>query len=230
MSTASGTAISTSPSGWPRWTRSSAPTLAAGDAALAGRFTAYRDGATLTPPEESALLIEVARPLGAFVARLFRVEPQRQALLDVAAREAAIFRMKHFVVRRASKKYPEEKVPADDPAALRDSVRKLAADSFPELVAPGDDELTFATVLDALIAREKANPAAARRTSTCSSAGPRFTASCPPRAAASRAGCRFIFRTSSITRIWCRCAGPTRSCPGSPKDRPSTGGGATASG
>ena len=36
---------------------------------------AYRDGATLTPPEESALLIEVARPLGAFVARLFGVEP-----------------------------------------------------------------------------------------------------------------------------------------------------------
>ena len=49
----------------------------------------------------------MARPLGAFVARLFGVEPQRQALLDGAAREAAIFRMKHFVVRRASKKYPE---------------------------------------------------------------------------------------------------------------------------
>jgi hypothetical protein len=46
-----------------------------GDAALAARFTAYREGATLTPPEESALLIEVARPLGAFVARLFGVEP-----------------------------------------------------------------------------------------------------------------------------------------------------------
>jgi len=96
----------------------------------------------------------VARPLGAFVARLFQVESQRQAFLDVAAREAAIFRMKHFVVRRASKKYPEEKVPSDDPAALRDRVRKLAADSFPELVTPGDDELTFATVLDALITRE----------------------------------------------------------------------------
>ena len=66
---------------------------------------------TLTPPEESALLIEVARPLGAFVARLFGVEPARQAQLDTAAREAAIFRMKHFIVRRASKKYPEDKLP-----------------------------------------------------------------------------------------------------------------------
>jgi len=69
--------------------------------------------------------------------------------------------MKHFVVRRASKKYPEDKLPGDDPAALRDGVRKFAVDAFPELVTPGDDELTFATVLDALIAREKANPAAA---------------------------------------------------------------------
>jgi NADPH-dependent glutamate synthase beta subunit-like oxidoreductase/NAD(P)H-flavin reductase len=107
----------------------------------------------------------VARPLGAFVARLFGVEPARQAQIETATREAAIFRMKHFVVRRASKKYPEDKLPADDPmnspAALRDRVRKFAADSFPELVTPGDDELTFATVLDALIAREKANPAAA---------------------------------------------------------------------
>jgi NADPH-dependent glutamate synthase beta subunit-like oxidoreductase/NAD(P)H-flavin reductase len=135
--------------------------LAGADTALAARFTAYRDGATLTAPEESALLIDVARPLGAFVARLFGVEPARQEQIDTAGREAAIFRMKHFVVRRASKKYPEEKVPGDDPAALRDAIRKLAAASFPELVAPGDDELTFATVLDALIAREKANPAAA---------------------------------------------------------------------
>jgi len=134
--------------------------LAAADAALAARFTAYRDGGALTPPEESALLIEVARPLGGFVARLFGVEPARQAQIDTAVREAAIFRMKHFVVRRASKKYPEDKVPGDDPAALRDRIRKLAADSFPELVTTGDDELTFATVLDALIAREKANPAA----------------------------------------------------------------------
>jgi NADPH-dependent glutamate synthase beta subunit-like oxidoreductase/NAD(P)H-flavin reductase len=68
--------------------------------------------------------------------------------------------MKHFIVRRASKKYPEDKLPSDDPASLRDRVRKLAAASFPESVAAGDDELTFATVLDVLVAREKADPAA----------------------------------------------------------------------
>jgi NADPH-dependent glutamate synthase beta subunit-like oxidoreductase/NAD(P)H-flavin reductase len=129
--------------------------LAAEDAALAGRFEAYRLGEALTPPQESELLIAVARPLGAFVARLFRVEPSRQALLDRAAREQAIFRMKHFVVRRASKKYPEESLPADPPEALRAEVRKLCERAFPELCAPGDEELTVATVLDALLARAK---------------------------------------------------------------------------
>ncbi len=130
--------------------------LIAHEATLAARFEAYRDGAALTPPDESALLIEVARPLGAFIARLFRVEPQRDAQLATAAREAAIFRMKHFIVRRASKKYPEDKLPGDDPAALRQEVRELCAGSFPELVTEGDEELTIATVLDALIEREKA--------------------------------------------------------------------------
>jgi len=101
------------------------------------------------------LLIEVGRPLGAFVARLFGVESARQAFLDVAAREAAIFRLKHFIVRRASKRYPEDKLPGDDPAELRLALRELC-DTFPDLVVDGDEELTIAAVVDALVEREKA--------------------------------------------------------------------------
>jgi NADPH-dependent glutamate synthase beta subunit-like oxidoreductase/NAD(P)H-flavin reductase len=133
--------------------------LTSGDTILSERFESYRAGAVMSPPEESALLIDVARPLGAFVARLFGVEPARNAQIDTAAREAAIFRMKTFVVRRASKKYPENKLPPDDPAALRAAVRELARASFPELVVDGDEELTAATVLDALLAREKSGQA-----------------------------------------------------------------------
>ncbi len=135
--------------------------LAAADAILAERFETYRAGAELTPPEESALLIDVARPLGAFVARLFGVESSRNAQIDTAVREAAIFRMKTFIVRRASKKYPEDKLPPDEPAALRAAVREVCTGSFPELVAGGDEELTVAAVLDALLAREKAGDAGA---------------------------------------------------------------------
>ncbi len=51
--------------------------LAKADAGLAARFEEYRAGAVVTPPQESALLIEVARPLAGFIARLFQVEPQR---------------------------------------------------------------------------------------------------------------------------------------------------------
>jgi NADPH-dependent glutamate synthase beta subunit-like oxidoreductase/NAD(P)H-flavin reductase len=133
--------------------------LALEDKALAERFEAYRSGAGLTPPEESALLIEAARPLGAFVARLFGVEAERQGHIETAAREAAVFRMKTFVARRASKKHPEEKLPGEDAAALRAAVRQMCAGSFRALVVPADEELTIALVLDALLAREKAGAA-----------------------------------------------------------------------
>ena len=112
----------------------------------------------MTAPQESALLIDVARPLGAFIARLFQVEPARQAQIDIAAREAAIFRMKHFIVRRACKRYPEDKLPTDDPAELRTAVAELCA-TFPDLVIDGDEELTLAAVIDALLATEKAGAA-----------------------------------------------------------------------
>jgi NADPH-dependent glutamate synthase beta subunit-like oxidoreductase/NAD(P)H-flavin reductase len=133
--------------------------LGARDAPLAARFASYRDGAALTPPEESSLLVEVARHLGPFVARLFGVEAARQAQVDAAAREAAIFAMKTFIARRAAKKYPADKLPVDDPAVLRAAVAALCAE-HPALVTAGDEELTVATVLDALLAREKTDPAA----------------------------------------------------------------------
>ena len=128
--------------------------LAAKDAELAKKFEAYRAGETLTPPAESELLIAVARPLGTFVARLFRVDKEHQALVDRAAREDVVFRMKTFIARRAIKKYPETAPPPEDAATLRTQVRSLCATKFPELIATGDDELTFATVLAVLLASE----------------------------------------------------------------------------
>ena len=135
--------------------------LAAGDAALAKKLAGYRAGDTLTPPEESELLIAVARPLARFVARLFRVEKEHQAHLDRAAREDVVFRMKAFIARRAIKRYPETGLPADDASALRTQVRTLCATKFPELIATGDDELTFATMLAVLLAAEEKEKAGA---------------------------------------------------------------------
>jgi hypothetical protein len=128
--------------------------LKAEDAELSKKFEAYRGGETLSPPDESELLIAAARPLGRFVAKLFRVEKEHQALIDRAAREDVIFRMKTFIARRAIKKYPETALPPEDAATLRTRVRSISATAFPELHATGDDELTFATVLAVLMAAE----------------------------------------------------------------------------
>ena len=68
--------------------------------------------------------------------------------------------MKHFIVRRACKRYPEDKLPTDDPAELRAAVGELCA-TFPDLVVDGDEELTLAAVIDALLANEKAGRRAA---------------------------------------------------------------------
>jgi NADPH-dependent glutamate synthase beta subunit-like oxidoreductase/NAD(P)H-flavin reductase len=128
--------------------------LAAEDAELSKKLEAYRAGETLSPPDESELLIAAARPLGRFVAKLFRVEKENQALIDRAAREDVIFRMKAFIARRAIKKYPETALPPEDATTLRTRVRSICATAFPELHATGDDELTFATVLAVLLASE----------------------------------------------------------------------------
>jgi len=126
------------------------------DAGLAKRFEGYRAGLPLSPPDESELLIAVARTLGRFVARLFDVEAAHQALLDRAKREAAVFELRNFVKRRATSKYPEHSLPPEAPEVLHGELVKLCAARFPELVVPGDEELTFAASLSALLVEEAA--------------------------------------------------------------------------
>ncbi len=113
--------------------------LATADPTLAQRFEQFRAGATLPPPQDGDLLIAVARHLSLFLAQLFRLGEARQTLLDVAAREQVVFRMKEFIARRAIKKHPPGTIPADDAPALRQAVRTLA---------PGpDEELAVAQAL-----------------------------------------------------------------------------------
>jgi NADPH-dependent glutamate synthase beta subunit-like oxidoreductase/NAD(P)H-flavin reductase len=121
------------------------------DPSLAARFEAYRAGAVLRAPEESELLIAVARPLSRFVAQLFQVEPSRDALLADAAREQVIFRFKEFVARRASKKYPSGSLPGADAARLVAEVRQFCTLAAPELVVRGDEELTISRTVAALL-------------------------------------------------------------------------------
>ncbi len=125
--------------------------LAAQDPPLAERFEAYRAGAELRPPDESELLIAVARPLSEFVARLFGVESGRQALIDFAAREQAVFRLKEFIARRAAKKYPAGVIHADEAPGLRAEIVVLAATVLGEAPSSKSNGVARAAVDEELL-------------------------------------------------------------------------------
>src|SRR5262245_32463583 len=79
--------------------------LEAEDAALASRLRAYRaDPASFAPPSLSRPLIDAARPLARFIARLFRIEDEWKAQQAAAGPEAVLFRFRRdFLTRRAAK-------------------------------------------------------------------------------------------------------------------------------
>ena len=116
------------------------------------------------------------------MARLFQVEPARQALLDTAAREAAIFRLKTFI--GAARQQEISRGQAAAPTIRRAARRASAscAPTFPDADrAPGDDELTSRRGAGRAARRaEKAGAAAARATMRpASSAGRPSTGSSP---------------------------------------------------
>ena len=74
------------------------------DPALAARYVSYRDGAPMTGPAESELLIAVARQLENFLVRAFRVTAARDALRAAQTRDDTIHAFKEkFVKQRARK-------------------------------------------------------------------------------------------------------------------------------
>jgi hypothetical protein len=111
----------------------------------------------------------VARHLSRFVATLFRVDTGRQLLLDVAAREQAIFRCKEFIVRRAIKKYAADAVTTDDPAAITRQAHAVAARILGGAVDPADPGLTLGRAVAALLDREKALDGALEQITTATS-------------------------------------------------------------
>src|SRR5215212_5597976 len=83
------------------------------DAALHARLAEYvaARGENLKGTRaESELLIEAAPHLSRFVARLFRVEAERERLAESIRAQDPVFQFKQFVQRRATKSFPAEKV------------------------------------------------------------------------------------------------------------------------
>lgn len=79
--------------------------LAGRDDALAARYRDYRNGGALAGPEESSLLIAVARELEDFLVAAFGVDPSRDGLRAEQERDKVVHAFKReFVKRRIRKK------------------------------------------------------------------------------------------------------------------------------
>ncbi len=109
--------------------------LAEADAALAGRYAAAREApATLSYKEEAELLLAVAPHLDRFVAELFDIEADWDALVSGHRRLAPLFRVKRkFVQRRAMLKVKADEAGTLDGPALEAAVARKLGGAFEEL-------------------------------------------------------------------------------------------------
>jgi len=118
---------------------------------LAARFAGLPQG-SLTPPEQSELLIEAAVHVGEFVAQLFAIGPEVETLRSETARLEAIFRCKQeFLRTRVYKHFGRAPATEAEFRSLDDEVHSLVA-----AIPAGDDaEVRFAETVLALLEGER---------------------------------------------------------------------------
>ncbi len=135
------------------------------NAGLAARFETYRsDPAAYDPVSRSRLLIEVARPLSVFVARLFGIEAETEARRARAVPEAVLFRFRRdFLLRRAVKAPLPQPLDPAGLEALRTSAEALEREVHPELPWASDPELATSQMVAGLLDLESAFLAALRQ-------------------------------------------------------------------
>jgi NADPH-dependent glutamate synthase beta subunit-like oxidoreductase/NAD(P)H-flavin reductase len=106
---------------------------------------------------ESELLIEAAPHLSRFVARLFRVEEERERLAEGIRAQDPVFQFKQFVQRRATKSFPAERVASLDVEAADAALERLRHAAFADTLAD-DRELGVARMAARLLEWEKNYP------------------------------------------------------------------------
>ena len=125
-------------------------------AALA-EYVASRGERVRGTKAESDLLIAAAPHLSRFVARLFRVESEREELSESIRAQDPVFQFKHFVQRRAAKSFPAEKAAAVDVGAADVALEALRRAAFADTLAD-DRELGVARMAVRLLEWEKNYP------------------------------------------------------------------------
>ena len=132
------------------------------DGARFRQFDAYRLAVQngnlrggLTPPEESALLIDAGRELGLFVTKLFSLDEDVEYLRRRAERDTIVARMKkEFVTKRVAKAPVQEQT--DDERARMQSAAALLISVLSG--AEKDEELALAIASTRLLDLEKQYP------------------------------------------------------------------------
>jgi len=133
--------------------------LKGGDAALHEQLTHARaDPAALASKQESELLLALVPHLERFVARLFGIETEVQALAAQHHRLAPLYQVKRqFVQRRAMHRYPPHQAASFDGLALERELEKMFGEPFTELAYARhvtqwqEDETAHAVHLDAAL-------------------------------------------------------------------------------
>src|SRR5256714_4054302 len=106
---------------------------------------------------ESDLLIAAAPHLSRFVARLFRIEREREGLAESIRAQDPVFQFKSFVQRRATKSFPAEKAAELDAEAADAALEALRRAAFADTLGV-DRELGVARMTARLLEWEKNYP------------------------------------------------------------------------
>jgi NADPH-dependent glutamate synthase beta subunit-like oxidoreductase/NAD(P)H-flavin reductase len=124
------------------------------NAALAGEFERYRNaaGAGYERLQESQLLIRVAPHVAAFIARLFRIEAEHNALCEQVRADKLVFDWKRQFVERHVLKHlgSAEAVAKMDPVELEVAYRGVVDAVMPDPALTADPERELAMVTTTL--------------------------------------------------------------------------------
>ena len=127
--------------------------LGEADAPLRVAFEAWRSRGSLAKLEESELLMRAAPHLARFLARLFHLEPEHEALNQRVKADEILFDWKKKVVERRVFKQPPspEELQRTDPAATESSYREIVDAVMPDAALSSDPERELAVVTMTLV-------------------------------------------------------------------------------
>ncbi|TFH21047.1 MAG: pyridine nucleotide-disulfide oxidoreductase [Myxococcales bacterium] len=131
------------------------------DADLGQRYAEYRDGADIGPVDESNLLIDVARYLSPFVARLFGIGRAADQHRDGILEYGPLWQFKKEYLGKRIKRVKDDEVAGFDVAAFDDVVERLANERG-KRANLHDAEAAFTAVAVDLLTAEEGIAAEAR--------------------------------------------------------------------